>query len=46
MLLLNVLNILVTEQPSLEEWHIDIHPVSCHDLKDEDYDHGILCTFK
>jgi hypothetical protein len=43
-LALDVWHILVAEQPSSEEWHITIQSESCHDLKDEDYDHGILCA--
>jgi hypothetical protein len=42
MLSLNVWDILVSEQPSSEQWHIGIQFGTCLDLKGEDYDHGIF----
>jgi hypothetical protein len=36
---LDVWDSLVAEQPSSEEWHIDIRPGLCPNFKDEDYDY-------
>jgi dolichyl-phosphate-mannose--protein O-mannosyl transferase len=47
MLTLDVWNILVAkQQPFSEEWYIPIWSESCHDLSDEDYEHGIVCGIK
>jgi hypothetical protein len=40
---LDVWDILVTDQLSLEEWYNAIWSGSCPNLKGEDYDHPILC---
>jgi hypothetical protein len=46
MLTLDVWDILVTEQPSSEDWYIAIQSGACPDLKGKGYDHGIICPFE
>jgi hypothetical protein len=44
MLPFNVREILITKQPSSEEWQIAIWSGFCPELEGEDYYHGVLCA--